>query len=183
MAASRKSAPLRQVSSRQVYQNAYIAVYEDVVEDQQGKQRIYGYVRGLRTIGVVAIDDTKNVYLCRQYRYLFDEMTWEIPRGFVGKSETPLTAAKRELAEEAGLTARSWKFLGKIRLSVGLIDDEVHIYLAEGLRSRRRPPDPLKEINKVRKFFFPTVLKLITDNTIKDGLTVASIHLFQRRIE
>src|SRR5215510_3003277 len=52
--------------------------------------------------GIVAIRDD-SILLTRQYRFLIDRPSWEIPGGRVDEGETPATAAIRECMEETGI--------------------------------------------------------------------------------
>src|SRR3989338_10628558 len=167
--------PWKTLSSKVVYKNDFITVTEDKVIRPDGKKGIYGFVKIPRTIGIVALDNEKNIYLCRQYRYIFQDESWEIPRGFVDKNESPLKAAERELGEEAGLTAKKLTFISSLRLSIGIMDEECKVYLAQELSKIKDFSVQKEEIEKVRKISFQEVLSMIKKGIIVDGLTVGAV--------
>lgn len=82
---------------------------------------------------VVALDSEHRVCLLRQYRYAFDDWLWELPAGKIDAGEKPFNTAQRELAEEAGLSARNWNTLGRMISSPGVFTEIVHLYLARQL--------------------------------------------------
>ena len=55
-----------------------------------------------RGAGVVLFDDQGRVFVARRRRRVGDEV-WQFPQGGVDDGETPLEAARRELAEETGI--------------------------------------------------------------------------------
>lgn len=72
------------------------------------------------------------VMLVRQYRRPVDRYLWELPAGLLDVAgEGPLATAKRELAEEARLTARTWHLLGDVCTSPGISEEMCRIFLAE----------------------------------------------------
>ncbi len=84
-------------------------------------------------VAVVALDGDA-VYLVRQPREAVgEEALLELPAGKLDPGEDPLTTAKRELAEEIGRGARSWRYLTRFYTSPGFTDEECHVYLAEDL--------------------------------------------------
>ncbi len=84
-------------------------------------------------VAVVALDPDA-IYLVRQPREAVGEdALLELPAGKLEPGEDPLSTAKRELAEEIGRGARSWRFLTRFYTSPGFTDEECHIYLAEDL--------------------------------------------------
>ena len=100
-------------------------------------------VRHPGAVGVVAFDDT-HVWLVRQPREAADDPDMlEIPAGKLDEEgEEPLETGKRELAEEIGKGAERWEHLTTFFTSVGIMDEQVHVYLAEGLHDREvEPPD------------------------------------------
>ncbi len=164
-----------------VYKNDYITVFEDQVIKPDGNKGIYGYVHTRPTLGIVA-NDKGHIYLCRQERYLFEGDSWEIPRGFVDDGESPEDAAHRELKEEAGLEAISLELIGSLRLSIGLMDEEAKVFLAQALRFTGSQ-DQEKEISEVKAFPLTEVLEMIGNGKIKDGLTVGAILLAKQKLK
>ena len=56
-----------------------------------------------------------------------------------------LTAAKRELLEETGYTARQWKRILHFYVSPGFLDETMTIYLARGLQAGEAQPEAGRE--------------------------------------
>lgn len=90
--------------------------------------------------GIVALSEDDQITLVSQWRYTLGKMSLEIPTGGSDPGETPAEAARRELAEETGLTAGRWTPLGAIDNSNGVTTDVAHLFLARDLRNG--PPHP-----------------------------------------
>jgi 8-oxo-dGTP pyrophosphatase MutT (NUDIX family) len=85
-------------------------------------------------VGIIALDNAGQVLLLRQYRHPVKRMLWEPPAGLLDEyGEDPLTAAKRELFEEAHLQAGRWDVLLDVYTSPGMTDEAVRIYLARDI--------------------------------------------------
>jgi 8-oxo-dGTP pyrophosphatase MutT (NUDIX family) len=83
----------------------------------------------------IAVDTAQRVCLIRQYRHAAGGWIWELPAGKLEPQEPPEQTARRELIEEAGTSARSWRSLGPYVSSPGVFTEIVHLYLAQGLES------------------------------------------------
>src|SRR5688572_1878993 len=59
-------------------------------------------------VHVIALNQNDEILLIRQYRYAANICATELPGGFVDPGESPLDAAKRELAAETGHTSLDW---------------------------------------------------------------------------
>lgn len=91
-------------------------------------------------VGVIALDDAGQVLLIQQYRHPVGRLLWEPPAGLLDEpGEDPLTAAKRELYEEAHLQALRWEVLLDIFTSPGMSDEAVRIYLARDVSPAAGP--------------------------------------------
>ena len=85
-------------------------------------------------VGVIALDDHGRVLLLRQYRHPVRSYLWEPPAGLLDvPGEDPLAAVRRELAEEADLTADTWHVLVDFYNSPGGSTESFRCYLAQGL--------------------------------------------------
>src|ERR1700683_404999 len=89
---------------------------------------------------VMPVDAKKRVLLVRQYRLPVLKYLWELPAGRVDPGETPLQAAKRELAEETGYRAKKFQKLAVFYPSPGFLAEKMTIYLATGLTEGKKTP-------------------------------------------
>jgi len=82
---------------------------------------------------VVALDDTDQVCLVRQYRHAAGGWIIELPAGKIDGGEEPAITARRELQEEAGLTAGNWQSLDRMISTPGFCDEVIFLFLARNL--------------------------------------------------
>jgi 8-oxo-dGTP pyrophosphatase MutT (NUDIX family) len=83
---------------------------------------------------ILAVDEEERVVVLRQYRHASQARLVEIPAGLLDvPGEDPVVAAQRELREEAGLSAASWRHLVTVLPSPGISQESHAIYLARGL--------------------------------------------------
>jgi len=80
-----------------------------------------------------AVNDRGEICLLHQYRHAVSGWLWELPAGRIEAGEPPVDTARRELAEEAGVGARTWQPLGVMVSSPGVFTERVHLFLATGL--------------------------------------------------
>ncbi len=163
------------LSERIAYENAWIRVREDSFVGPDGKNGIYGVVEIRPSVGMVALNENRELVLVGQYRYTLKRYTWEIPRGGSAVGETDMLAvAKRELREETGVEAASWKSLGTVDVCNGVTNDVQYLYLAEGLNVLEPEPDPEEELT-VRWVGFEQAVRLAMEGEITEVCTVAAI--------
>ena len=114
------------------------------------------------------------VLLERQYRHAAQQFLWELPAGRIDAGEKPLPAAKRELLEETGYTAKRWKRILNFYASPGFVAETMSIYLAEGLRAGIAQPEA-DEMIEVRFFPLKAALGMVLNGTIRDAKTISGI--------
>jgi len=90
-------------------------------------------------VAILAIDDEDRVLLVRQYRVAIGEALLEVPAGTLdvlpdGSIEDPETAAPRELEEETGMRAASWRLIARFWTAPGFASELMYLYLATDLR-------------------------------------------------
>lgn len=167
----------RVLSSRIAYKGPVFSVTTDHVEEPGGIRTRRDIIRHSGSIVVLAIDGPASdprVLLERQYRHAAGQMMWELPAGRIDDGERELAAAKRELLEETGYTARGWKKILYFYVSPGFLDETMSIYLAEGLRPGIAQPE---EDEKITTRFIPLseTLRMVEKGLIQDAKTLASV--------
>ncbi len=115
--------PWKKLKSNTVYENPWIRVDNHDVLNPAGNPGIYGTVHFKHlAIGVITLDKGKNTHLVGQYRFPLERYSWEIPEGGGKIDIDPLLTAQRELLEETGIKAKSWKELIRLNTSNSVTD-------------------------------------------------------------
>jgi ADP-ribose pyrophosphatase len=129
----------RVVASRVVHRGHYMTFRVDTIERADGSRGERDIVGHPGAVSIVAIDADDRVLLVRQYRLAAGAALLEIPAGTLdvdkatGSTEDPDEAARRELEEETGYRARSWRKLGSFWTAPGFATELMHLYLATDL--------------------------------------------------
>jgi 8-oxo-dGTP pyrophosphatase MutT (NUDIX family) len=117
-----------------VYKGLVWDIARDTVDLGPGGVHQREYVEHTGAVGILALDDEGRVLLVEQYRHPVGMTLWELPAGLLDvEGETPLHAARRELAEEADLRAERWDVLVDWFNSPGGSTEALRLYLARGV--------------------------------------------------
>ncbi len=130
----------KKVNSEEIYLGYIIKVYKDNITIEE-RPAIREVVRHQGATAILALDEENSAYFVEQYRYPVGKPLFEVPAGKIDPGEEPLTCAKRELAEECGITAENWEYLGPMLSSPGFCDEVIHLYIATNLSFGDTNPD------------------------------------------
>ena len=167
--------PWKIEAEEMVYTNPWISVTQFDVINPSGKKGIYGKVHFRnKAIGILALDEHLNTWLIGQWRFPIEQYSWEIPEGGGPLGTDPLESAKRELEEEAGITATEWTELFQMHLSNSVSDEHGIVYLARGLRMGENSPEETEEL-VVKKLPFEEAYQMLEKGLITDSMSVAAI--------
>jgi 8-oxo-dGTP pyrophosphatase MutT (NUDIX family) len=107
-------------------------------------------VRHPGAVAIAAVDTEGYVTFVRQRREPARKLLLELPAGTREHEEEPLATAKRELAEEAGLTGGEWRLGAEFFSTPGFCDERVWLYLATRVERGEPAPEAGEEIELVR---------------------------------
>ncbi len=170
----KKRGPWKIKNSRIVYKNPWISVREDKVIRPDGKPGIFGVVTMLPGVSVILLDDKGNVYLTKEYHYAVGRITIEAISGGIEKGENKLNAAKRELKEETGLTAKKWIYLGVVDPFTTAIHSPNYLYLAKKLSKTKPRPNATENI-KIIKVPLNKALQWVKQSKITHSATCVAL--------
>jgi ADP-ribose pyrophosphatase len=167
------------VSSRRVFSGRVLDLDVDTVRFPDGS---VGDLEMIRHPGASAVvpfvndprDADPDVLLIRQFRHAAERYVWEIPAGRLEPGEAPETCARRELEEEAGVTAGELRRLTTIYTTPGFTDERIHLFLASGLGegTERREADEFLEVHRMP---WSRVLRLIEQGEVEDSKTLVAL--------
>lgn len=122
-----------QVDSEAVFEGRLLRVRRDTVRLPDGKTATREYIRHPGAALILARPDPRTVLLERQFRYPLGRHFIELPAGKLEPGEAPLDTARRELREECGYTAASWRHLATLHPCIAYADERIELFLADGL--------------------------------------------------
>jgi ADP-ribose pyrophosphatase len=173
--------PWRRVSSRLALSAKTFRVRRDRVALPGGADAPidYAYLDQPAAVVVLALRDDQQLLMVEQYRYPVGRVTLEFPAGSLSGAEPPADAARRELAEEVGVTAAALQQVGAFHQATSLTTAEVFVFLARGLRAGE-PHREATEQMVVRAVPPGDFARLIDDGVIHDAITLACYFLARR---
>lgn len=168
-------------STRIAYENPWMKIREDAVVTPTGQNGIYGVMESNDSVMIAVLNDDRELYLVRTFRYPDASWNWELPGGG-GDQQDPLTASKRELEEETGIIATSWKKLGKTTICNGFMTEKMTTYLARNLSFTGKKEAADEQIDAAHFFPMSDIDRMIRDGEINDGQSITAIHFAQKWI-
>jgi 8-oxo-dGTP pyrophosphatase MutT (NUDIX family) len=166
-----------------LYESPWIRLREDRFRHRRGAQGRYPVAGFMRTAcGVLTLDAEDRVVLVGQWRYPHEAYSWELPEGGGEEGESPFEAIRRELQEEAGLTAATWEPLAFCLNSNSSTDEETFLFLARDLAEAPdgHGPEADEEL-LVHREPFAQCLARVQAGEITDALTVVAVLALQAR--
>ena len=165
----------KQIERTEIFDGAVLHVVKDKILLPDGNVSYREFCLHKGAVAVIPITDDNEVILVRQFRYAHHREFLEIPAGkfdFIG--EDPLEAAKRELEEETGASAKNFIYLGVLDTTPALIDEKIHMFLAEGLTFGDSHPDE-DEFLSVERIPLNKLVDMVMSGKIRDGKTQIAI--------
>jgi ADP-ribose pyrophosphatase len=170
------------VASTVVHRGHYLTVRVDTIERADGSRAERDVVGHPGAVAIVALDGP-NVMLVRQWRVAAGRDLLELPAGTLdvdpasGRTEDPDEAARRELEEETGLRAATWRRLASFWTAPGFATELMHLYLASDLRVAEGDRRHAEEDERLRVERVPlaTAVDLVDRGEIADAKSIVGL--------
>ncbi len=170
---------MKLIESKELLSNSIFHVTMDRAVDPDGFEIQRAIVQHGGSAVMMPVDEKGRVLLVRQYRLPARDYLWELPAGRVDPGEKLLQAARRELKEETGLEAKTWKKLASFFVSPGYVAERMTIFLATGLTEGEAQPMEDERI-ETRWFKKKELDQMIREGKIQDAKTIAGFLLWRR---
>ncbi len=165
----------KQLSREEIFNGKVLHVVKDEIELPNGERSFREFCLHMGAVAVIPITDDGMVVTVRQFRYAHHREFLEIPAGKLDyKDEIPLEAVKRELSEETGYTAKRITYLGVLDTTPALIDEKIHLYMAEGLIPGEVHPDD-DEFISVELIPLTKLTEMVMSGKIRDAKTQIAV--------
>jgi ADP-ribose pyrophosphatase len=170
---------MKLISSTEITRTPIFWVTLDRAIDPSGFEIKRAIVQHGGSAVMMPVDNRGRILLVRQYRLPAQGYLWELPAGRVDEGETVLQAAKRELKEETGNTAKKWTKLATFFPSPGFLAEKMTIFLATGLTAGKSTPMEDERI-EARWFSVREIEESIDAGKIIDAKTMIGIYRYRR---
>ena len=182
MPIERESDLVEKLVERQVVRESnYMQVVVDTIETSDGQRRERDVVLHPGAVAVIGIRPDGRILVVRQYRHAAGRVLLELPAGTLdrlddGSVEDPAVAGPRELFEETGYTAQSWRRLGAFWTAPGFASEHMTLFLATDLTDdpSHQGPQPDERL-LVEAYTLPELLARAGADEIHDAKTLLGI--------
>ena len=151
----------------------------DRVRLPNGGEATREYVVHPGAVLIVPILPDGRLVLERQFRFPVGRVMLEFPAGKIDPQETPLATAKRELREEAGYAAGTWRHIGTVHPEIGYSTEAIEMYMARNLTHVGAQLDE-GEFLDVVLMTEEELLAAFDSGDVTDGKTVAALFTWIR---
>ncbi|HET7775881.1 MAG TPA: NUDIX hydrolase [Azospira sp.] len=164
-----------QLSSEQVWQGRLLDVRRDRVRLPDGHEGVREYVVHPGAVVVIGLLDNGRLLFERQFRYPVGQVFLELPAGKIDPGEDILATAQRELLEETGYSAATWRYLGVMHPCIGYSNERIEIFLARGLVRESAPQLDHGEHLEVLEMSLEAALAAIRVGRLTDAKSITAL--------
>jgi 8-oxo-dGTP pyrophosphatase MutT (NUDIX family) len=148
--------------------------FVEAAHPRTGELKRFSLIECVDWVNVIALTPANEVILIRQFRAGSRSICLEIPGGMVDEGEDPRTAAARELEEETGYTAETWRSLGTSLPNPAIQDNRLHSYLAVDARPTAATRFDSSEVIELELAPLSEVRQMLRDGRIDHALVIAA---------
>lgn len=165
------------LSSKIVYSSTYFKINHVQIE-RDGKTFEKDIIEENPIVIVLPYTNNDEIYLASEYRDTFGKVILNCIGGKIDQGDELLTAAKKELREEAGLLATKWRHVSTWETAAN-IKRKINVFFATDLQLGNQHLEEDEKIEVV-KLSLIEALNKIEKEEIPVGADIAAILLFDR---
>lgn len=163
------------LSSETVYHGKIFDITHNTVELENGETAVRDVLVHHGGVCVIPVTEDNDIYMVKQFRYPFGEVTLEIPAGKLEKGEDHRECGLRELREETCFTCSEYTYIGKIYPVPAYDTEIIHVYMARGLRRQGEQSLDEDEFLDVVKIPLSEAVEMIMAGKIHDSKTQIAV--------
>ena len=167
------------LSSRTIYNGPVFGIRRDEVIEPSGVRTTREVITHPGSVVILPVLPDGRILMIRQYRHAAHQYLWELVAGRIDAGENPHEAAVRELIEETGYRARSFRIFLDVFPTPGFLEERMFILLAEGLTAGEAEPEEDEKLFS-RAFSFKQLEGMIHTGKLRDAKSIAGILFYLR---
>jgi ADP-ribose pyrophosphatase len=174
-----RSKQAKVLSSNTIYNGPVFGIRRDEVIEPSGVRTTREVITHPGSVVVLPVLPDGRILVIRQYRHAAHQYLWELVAGRIDAGESPRDAAVRELIEETGYRARSFRIFLDVFPTPGFLEERMFILLAEGLTAGEAEPEEDEKLFS-RAFSFKQLEEMIRTGKLRDAKSIAGILFYLR---
>lgn len=171
----------RTLASTPIHKGRVIEVRQDEIEVRPGLVVKRDVVSHPGAVVIIPVDGDGRIHWITQFRYAAGKTLLELPAGTLEEGEEPEACARREIIEEAGVTANRWRALGGFYSAPGFCSEYLHAFLATDLREEYADGDEDEDI-EVLPLTLEESLARLDAGEIEDAKSIATLLFYLRTL-
>lgn len=163
------------VAKKLLHKGNLISLYKEQVDLPNNQHTYFDIVKHPGGSVIAAINDKDEICMLRQWRHAIQQTIWELPAGCLEPGEPAVQTAARELQEEAGVIAATWRDLGHITTTPGFSNEILYLFEARDLRAGTMSLDDAEQI-EVHWIAISEVKNMANKGEIVDAKSLALLY-------
>ncbi len=169
------------LNSELMYDGNFIQVHKDDVRLPDGSVSTREYIKHPGAVAVLAMLDSGNLLMERQFRYAPQREFVELPAGKIDSGEDILRCAQRELLEETGYVAKEWTHLTTVWSCIGYADERIEYFIARNLTYQGHKLDD-GEFLEVFELSLREAIEWVRQGRINESKTIVGLFLLEKEL-